>query len=1112
VPTPSGPFAGARVRIAITALGAVLGLGLAALPATVSAAVSGRTASTAHTSSAAFAAGAKAGGPGAAQAAVTRLAQRAKLAARANAAAKVTGSISGTVLGAERQPIAGACVTAVSSSRSVTATAAPDGTFDLAGLAPGSYALLYRDCAAAGRYFPAWSGGVAWRSAAARVQVSANQVHPVPTMVLKPTREPTLQSAAAQFKQMLAAASGRGLSAAATATTGRISGRVTGNGKPLSGICVAALPVTNGEGYGAVTDSSGRYSIRFVHPGRYRVVFAIFGCPDNGNWLGQVYPGDNNPFAGFGQGGTPVTVTAGLPTRNINGNLRRGGQISGTVTAKSGARLGGICANVTGNVPGGQVGYGVPTSPRGTYVVHALFPGKYSVQFVDGCGNAGNYAPATHRPVKVAYGSKVTGVNGVLGPGASVTGTVTLGTSSGPPLAGMCVFASNADGSVSMQTATGTDGSYQVVGLGTDTYQLQIGPGCDNGGNYTSTLLTVQTTAGQQTSGANAVLQPGATISGTVTDRKGRPVPNMCINIVELQGASSNFIGGFGVGTAADGTYLANGLDAGTYQLGVTGGCGNTANYAPYWYNNQPDESTATPIVLATGGSQTINPRLLPGAAIAGTVTDASGHGLAGICVSASTSSQAEIGPVFAAQTMTGTLGRYTIAGLTPGQYLLRFGCGQGGRYAGQWFGGATPELVSAPPGRDGGFNVVLGVAGAISGVVTGASGHPLAGTCAFAYASNNFASALGAVNLINTPTTNAHGAYRISGLAAGSYDVLFEPCNAPSAYAEQWYRHGSAAVMTAVRVRAGQVTSGINQRLVIGGTVSGRTVDSVSNPLPDICVFAFDPSTTYAGIGTSGGDGRYTITPLPTGHYLLEFFPCGTGDQNLIPVLSQVTVTAPHAVTGVNASMLPGGSVSGTVTAAASSTPVANECVEVISSDPTNLGSFAITGSDGTYQAPGLAAGTYQVFFGDPTCIFTTTGFAPQWYNGKSTQATADPVTVAVGQTTPSISAALGRDGQITGTVSDPSNAPLSGICVTAVPDSANLAGTLPVVAVSHASGYKVAGLVPGDYTVEFSAGCGASGYLNQWWQDAVSATAATPVSVAANQVVTGISAAMAK
>jgi hypothetical protein len=120
--------------------------------------------------------------------------------------------------------------------------------------------------------------------------------------------------------------------------------------------------------------------------------------------------------------------------------------------------------------------------------------------------------------------------------------------------------------------------------------------------------------------------------------------------------------------------------------------------------------------------------------------------------------------------------------------------------------------------------------------------------------------------------------------------------------------------------------------------------------------------------------------------------------------------------------------------------------------------------------------------------------------------------VTVTVGQTTPSISAALGRDGQITGTVSDASNAPLSGICVTAVPDSANLAGLLPIVAVSHTSGYKLTGLVPGDYTVEFSAGCGASGYLSQWWQDASTAAAATPVSVAADQAVTGISATMAK
>ncbi|HEY2316625.1 MAG TPA: carboxypeptidase-like regulatory domain-containing protein, partial [Streptosporangiaceae bacterium] len=697
---------------------------------------------------------------------------------------------------------------------------------------------------------------------------------------------------------------------------------------------------------------------------------------------------------------------------------------------------------------------------------------------------------------------------------ASVTGRVTLGSSSGKPLAGMCVYASNADGSVQTQTATGPHGYYRVIGLAGGDYQLQIGPGCSNIGNYTSVALSAHTTAGKQTSGVNAVLQPGATISGTVTDRKGRPVPGICIELNQSAGPNGAF-GSFGNATAADGSYVVNQLSAGTYEIGFFTGCGNSTNYAPYWYDNQSDPSQATPIVLATGASQTANAKLQPGAAIAGTVTDASGHGLAGICVSAATRFQAQLGFVFTAQGQTGTHGRYTIPGLAPGQYLLDFGCGQDSRYADQWFDGAatagSADLVSAPVGRTAGINAVLEPAGFISGVVTGNSGQPLAGVCVSTVSTKDSSFQLGGIIGGNQPITNSHGSYLVTGLAPGSYDVLFQPCSGPSRYAEQWYRqHGSTSFQTAVRVRSGKRASGIDARLTIGGTISGHAFGAAGNPLRNVCVFAFDPVTSYSGSATTGRSGAYTVPALPSGTYMVDFFPCG--NQNLIPVLSSAKVTAPHAVTGLNGTLRHGGSISGIVTAAGSGSPVADVCVDVFSSDPNNLGGFAVTNPDGTYQATGLPTGAYQVLF-DATCPFGANKFVPQWYNNQSTQATANPVGVTAGHITPSIDAALqpgATAGQITGTVSSPASAPLAGVCVTAVPASSDLAGSPRVIAVSRTGGYTLTDLMPGNYDVEFSSGCGASGYVHQWWQDASSQTAATPVTVGLDQVVSGISATM--
>jgi len=1111
----SRTFAASRVWVGITALAAAVGVGLAAVPASASTTVNGAAPSAARATQP------QASTPRLPLANLRLLEQRVRLAASTRGprdiATASAGTISGTVLGANRQPFPGACVTAVGTKVAVTATAAVDGTFTLSGLAPGSYVLEYRDCAVAGQYFPAWSGGVAWRSVASHVQVAAYQDRHVPAVILKPTHPVSVQAGAAQFRRALAAASGRGLTAAEAAATGRISGLVKGNGKPLAGICVISFPVRGGLGYAATTDASGRYTIRSIRPGRYYVVFAAIFCPGLGNWLAQAYRDDNNPFASFGQGDpTPVTVTSGAVIRGINARLRLGGQISGMVTSKSGRKLGGICVNVNGIVQGGGIGYSSSTNANGQYQFHALFPGKYVVQFTIGCGSTGNYAPGSHRPVTIGYGQDVGGVDAVLGPGASVVGRVTLGTSSGHPLAGMCVYASNPDGSIQTQSATDAHGRYRVLGLGSGVYQLLIFPGCGNAGNYTAALLKVHTTAGVQTSGVNAVLQRGATISGTVTDNKGHPVPNMCIFLAQLSGANQVF--GIGGATAGDGTYLVNQLPAGSYALGVVEGCGNTANYAPWWDNNQTDMSLATPIVLATGASQTINPRLQLGAAIAGTVTDTTGHGLAGICVEAVSDSALQLGPGGFIGTggfaMTGAGGSYNITALAPGPYLVDFSCGQSTRYADQWFDRAaestSADAVSATPGRTTAIDGVLAPAGAISGAITNPSGQPMADVCVY-LASTKDADQFG-LGLTFRSLTDQHGAYRITGLAAGTYDVQFQACGAPSRYAPLWFRHhGSSALMTPVRVAAGKLTRGIDARLEVGAILAGRTVSATGTPVANVCIFANDVAAGFFGFGTTSKSGTYTIPGMATGTYTVSFYPCR--NQNLVSVLSHATLTAPHPSAGVDAKMVRGGSVAGVVTAASSGQPIAGSCVEVISSDPNNLGGVAFTAPGGSYRATGLAAGTYQVYFGDPGCPPSTPGLAPQWYKNQASQTTANPVAVTVGHTTPGINAALRSDGQITGTVSGPGNVPLAGICVTAVPDSANPTASPSVVAVSRTGGrYRLIGLLPGRYTVEFSPGCGASGYQDQWWQDANSAATAAPVNVAADHVVSGISARLIK
>ena len=1022
------------------------------------------------------------------------LRERAKLAAHAQPAQR--GAITGTIVGGYGQPIAGACVTAIGSAGTVLAAAAPDGTFRLGGLASGSYVLEYRGCGATGRYLTSWSGGTGSRQSAAHVRVTAGQVRHVPVMMLRSAIPAALQSNHASWQRMLAAADGRGLSAAAAAKTGKIKGIVTGRGKPVRGICVITFPTNGGQGYGATTNSKGDYTIRHVPAGRYYVTFDGELCsgPGNSNWLQQTYRDDNNPF---GIGGTAVKVTSGRTRSGINGHLRLGGEISGTVTSKSGRKLAGICVSTNGQVKGGFIGLQTQTVRNGSYHLNALYPGKWPLQFSIGCGSKGNYAPATHRAIRTGYGQDVSGIDAALGAGGTITGRVTLTARTGKPLAGICVFASNNSGSINSNAATDAAGRYRAIGLGTGTYQLQFQAGCNNNGNYTTVNATARATAGKITKGVDAVLQVGATISGVVTDNHGKPVGGMCI---ELQGNGA-YNANLPESTDDNGSYAINGLSAGTYELGFFGGCGNSGSYAPYWYDNQSDESLATPIKVAVGGTFTANAQLQPGATIAGKLTNASGRALSGICVYATTETDAEIGPVFVALAVT-QHGKYSIPDLAPGQYLVNFGCQQDQAYANQWFGVAPgpgqPELVSATPGRTGGIDGVLRQAGTITGVVTSSSGHPLAGICVTAAPIGQAASIATSGAGLGGPTTNSRGDYQLSGLAPGRYSVAFSACEGSSRYA-------SELRATAVTVRSGRTTRGINGRLSVGGTISGRVASTAAKPLRNICIFATDSQTGFVGFASTGKAGTYTVTGLGTGSYLVEIGPCL--NQDLTTVLRHVRVRQPHATRDINVTLSPGGTVAGVVTAISSSgAPVPDTCVEVISSNPANPGSVGTTGANGSYRATGLATGTYQVYFGDPLCILAVPGLAPQWYDDQPTQATASPVSVTAGQTTSSIDAALQPDGEITGAVSGPSDSRISGACVTAVPLPA--AGSPRIVAVSRPGGYALADLLPGRYKVEFSSGCGATGYASQWWKDASSQAVAKIITVVAGEDASGISA----
>jgi hypothetical protein len=196
----------------------------------------------------------------------------------------------------------------------------------------------------------------------------------------------------------------------------------------------------------------------------------------------------------------------------------------------------------------------------------------------------------------------------------------------------------------------------------------------------------------------------------------------------------------------------------------------------------------------------------------------------------------------------------------------------------------------------------------------------------------------------------------------------------------------------------------------------------SCSTPLGGICVAVNQVGGGTNGWGVTQSDGTYQVGGgFPTGTYTVKFYAganCPSnpgnydfqyyGNQPTVTTTQPVSVTNGVTTTGIDAAMVTGGSIAGTVRAAASGTGLQTICVNSIGSGvPGN--SYSTTDINGNFTIDALNTGTYAILFGSYsgfTC--GSASYQYQWYNQKLGQGTATPVSVMVGQTTSGIDASL--------------------------------------------------------------------------------------------------------
>ena len=230
------------------------------------------------------------------------------------------------------------------------------------------------------------------------------------------------------------------------------------------------------------------------------------------------------------------------------------------------------------------------------------------------------------------------------------------------------------------------------------------------------------------------------------------------------------------------------------------------------------------------------------------------------------------------------------------------------------------------------GISAALVRGAAISGVVRfrGRTGPPLGGICVVATGEG------GVLGIQSEVSTHSAGTYRITSLGTGKYQVQFAPgkgCPNNGNYLAATYHR-------AVSATDGNTTGNINGYLKPGGVIEGVITDPASSPLDGICVSV--SASRASGQTSSGPDGSYSITQLPPASYSVSFTGgCGASGSYAPQVYDgQVNTAAASPVviardgqvrSGINARMLPGGSVGGLVTSQ-SGAKLSNVCVGLAS------------------------------------------------------------------------------------------------------------------------------------------------------------------------------------
>jgi hypothetical protein len=879
------------------------------------------------------------------------------------------------------------------------------------------------------------------------------------------------------------------------------------------------------------TDDVGRFALPDLPAGHHRVRFV-----DPAGTLARQY------FAhtGLPDEATTIMLLSDSTVSNVDATLNMAGKIAGRVTdAADASPLPHIqvVAETWDRTRWISLAEG-ETDGAGEFLLAGLPAGRHwTLRFRDTNGVYASewYDGAIVREDAAAImtraGALLDGRNVSLERAGAIRGNVTA-ADGGSPLPGVWAIAHRWNGWAWEEVESGeTDagGNYTIRGLAAGEHRVLIK---DRAGDHASQWYTnavfvnggvsIAVTPPGTASNIDVSLGAGTRITGRVADNGASPLSEIGVTAYLHNGADWEAV--HTVLSDPYGAYALGGLPAGQYLIFFEDA---SQRYFPEWFDGVAAQDEAL-VVTAVAGSVASNKNAVLGLSgrIAGTITGPGGGPLQGIHATACTWDGVDATSV--SSDMTVADGSYEIRGLPAGTYRIEFADYLGGEYVTEWFSNAT-DVALADDVTVGDGEIVAGIDAAldevpatgIAGTVTGPDAiAPLATVQVSAYAwdgSNAVWAASG--------STSSNGAYYIHPLAPGTYRVEFYDYT--GAHITQWYSNApSAATATDLPIGDGEVVSNINASLAvvpltgIAGTV---TEDDGTTPIASVLVSAYAWNGSHwvvAGSDVSASNGAYCIQPLDADTYRVRFFAYSGSHvtewfSNATDVASatDIAVTEGGVVTNVNAAMAatPSGAITGAVTGPDGMAALGGIDVYAYDWDGTNWISagWGVTASNGAYTIDGLRANTYRILFNDASMTFFS-----EWYSNAADRASAQDIGVGHGETVSNVNAALDwipvANAAIVGVVTAAETAnPLAGIAVYACAWDGAAWTPAGVGASDEAGGYRISGLFPDTYRVEFYDP--SNRHRSAWFSNATDAASATDIPVGHAQTVSNVNAALA-